>query len=986
MTASASTSSIFRSVLCLSILGLLWAGCGRSHIIGADILPEQCENGVDDDGDGLIDCNDPDCFTHPACKSTKPENCTNGIDDDGDGFIDCQDPDCKTHPSCKSKPPENCTNRKDDDGDGLIDCNDPDCFTHPGCTSNPENCTNGIDDDGDGLIDCQDPQCYNHPSCKKQEDCTNSIDDDGDGLIDCQDPDCKTHPSCGGPGKEICDNSKDDDGDGKIDCQDPDCKGHPACGGPGKEICDNGIDDDGDKKIDCSDPDCAAAPNCLVKKEDCTNKKDDDNDGKIDCLDPDCFKHPDCKTPGVEICNNGIDDDCDGKIDCDDSDCSWLPICQPGKEICDNKKDDDNDGAVDCDDPDCKNSPHCVTTLCKPTVDFGTIKPKGSKVTRTITNTGKADVYASPCAIPGGGEIVSKFNLSDKTDLKLEYKQDSGDHVFALFRAGVNEACNANSRGCFDPKSQASGSFSIKNLDKGLYYLIVEAFAKGLEGKVVVTLSTGSSTTKENCSNGIDDDNDGAIDCADLECTFHPSCANSLCKVDVNLGSLVVNGPAKTTQVNTGCHTNTYDLVCAAGGGGDRVVRFVMPSAAVLGVTVGQKGHHAFGLHRDQGPGTKCNASKGSCFQKTWPAFVIDYGTTEKGVYYYIVDEMKKCNGGPVNLSFKAYKNRGPELCSNGIDDDGDGLIDCMDPDCTGVVGCPGPVCIPDKKTGPLAPNSGSVTITVDTKTANNDQTVSCALGGGKDEVIEVELTKVTALKVSCSQTGDHVIGLFSKGKPRDPCDKTGLSCADPKTGPIGCNFYWGNMQPGTYYLVIEAFKPGSEGTFNITLRATPDTIQEICNNGIDDDGDGKIDCQDYNCATKPICMGKTCAPDQKLGILPGGGTPVNAAVTTKGAGDSETPSCSKGGGEDVVLGFTLKNKATLNVDFAQFGNHTFSVFSDKGTGYACDAAPVSCKDSLGKVSGTVSFGSLAAGQYFLVVDAVSAGSEGSAVLKLTAK
>ncbi|MCD6549284.1 hypothetical protein J7K41_01055, partial [Candidatus Micrarchaeota archaeon] len=30
--------------------------------------PENCTNGIDDDGDGLVDCNDPDCYGDPACR------------------------------------------------------------------------------------------------------------------------------------------------------------------------------------------------------------------------------------------------------------------------------------------------------------------------------------------------------------------------------------------------------------------------------------------------------------------------------------------------------------------------------------------------------------------------------------------------------------------------------------------------------------------------------------------------------------------------------------------------------------------------------------------------------------------------------------------------------------------------------------------------------------------------------------------------------
>ena len=57
-----------------------------------NIPPEDCSDQEDNDGDGLVDCQDEDCADHMACQP--PEVCDNGIDDDGDGLTDCQDNDC----------------------------------------------------------------------------------------------------------------------------------------------------------------------------------------------------------------------------------------------------------------------------------------------------------------------------------------------------------------------------------------------------------------------------------------------------------------------------------------------------------------------------------------------------------------------------------------------------------------------------------------------------------------------------------------------------------------------------------------------------------------------------------------------------------------------------------------------------------------------------------------------------------------------------
>ena len=98
---------------------------------------------------------------------TRPE-CADGIDNDGDGLVDHGEDlgcDSETDPSEKRPPTPGrwqlrCDDGVDNDGDGLVDYpSDPGCFSPAGSSKNPA-CADGLDNDGDGAIDHPaDPQC-----------------------------------------------------------------------------------------------------------------------------------------------------------------------------------------------------------------------------------------------------------------------------------------------------------------------------------------------------------------------------------------------------------------------------------------------------------------------------------------------------------------------------------------------------------------------------------------------------------------------------------------------------------------------------------------------------------------------------------------------------------------------------------------------------------------------------------------------------------
>ena len=95
----------------------------------------QCSDGIDNDGDGLIDLGgDPGC-TSPSDNSEVDNlpQCSDGIDNDADGAIDFPaDSGCDSATDNLESNHANtqCTDGVDNDNDGFIDFpNDPGCFS-----------------------------------------------------------------------------------------------------------------------------------------------------------------------------------------------------------------------------------------------------------------------------------------------------------------------------------------------------------------------------------------------------------------------------------------------------------------------------------------------------------------------------------------------------------------------------------------------------------------------------------------------------------------------------------------------------------------------------------------------------------------------------------------------------------------------------------------------------------------------------------------
>ena len=154
---------------------------------GAYGIPyELCYDGADNDSDGLVDCEDPSCFTYPTCvpvggaggEGGGPVANPGGAGGTGGYVIGTG--------GAYGIPYELwCNNGTDDDFDGRADCADPDCYDDEACWAaggqggmygipwggaagsgaQVEICDDGVDNDDDELVDCLDDDCSLSMEC-----------------------------------------------------------------------------------------------------------------------------------------------------------------------------------------------------------------------------------------------------------------------------------------------------------------------------------------------------------------------------------------------------------------------------------------------------------------------------------------------------------------------------------------------------------------------------------------------------------------------------------------------------------------------------------------------------------------------------------------------------------------------------------------------------------------------------------------------------
>ena len=891
--------------------------CAKIQACAVPPVPEtNCTNKIDDDKDGKIDCNDADCAkdaacttkcAHDLCVAGAPllagcDPCVQKVCDD-DGFCCGEfggtwDEVCVKSMTqlcgkqCGAAKESDCKNKVDDDLDGMVDCTDNDCAadlacaatgcvadgklacggsgTHsnggPGstnklatyaCADGPANNETGpeyaytfeAECDGaltvtvqktttktgfldlfvlDGAKGCAANTCLAHGLMNATSGTSAvTVKDAKKGqkyiaLVDgfaqfTGDFSLKVACGCAG-GKEVaCGDKLDNDGDTLADCADNDCAVTPLCTTATETVCADKIDNDKDGTVDCSDADCAKDLACqsTTTEQNCIDKVDNDKDAKIDCADTDCAKDLACTAPPAEAdCKNKLDDDKDGKIDCLDPDCAKDAACVVvGETNCTDKVDNDKDGKADCLDVDCIGNAACTCKGSYPLAcgasDSWTSAGFGS--TKVVNHYVCSDGIASNQT---GAEYTYDYTSQCDGTLTVTVTRKGTTAGFLdLFVLDAAKGCNGST--CLAHAAMinnvATKTLPVKKGQK--LFLTVDGYQNFAGAYDIKAACKCTLPPETKCANKLDDDKDGQIDCLDTDCAKDLACTATP-TAELNCTDKIDNDKdGKLDCLDTDC---AKDLACTA------------TPTAELNCTD----------KLDNDKDGKLDCLDTDCAKD---AACAPVGTVET-------------------------------KCTDKLDDDKDGKIDCADSDCVGKAGC---VCTATEALACGGQDKASNGGAGSTK-AVTDYTCGTSKYTGESGP-EYAYSYTASCDGLVTATVKREAGAFgfldlfvldaATGKP---CAGSACVAGALMLGDTTKVTFQGK-KGAKYALVVDGF---NNFTGNYTIGAScacalpPKEVN--CADKKDDDGDGKIDCLDTDCAGDPACAGaKDCKDD--LPLLCGG-------------------------------------------------------------------------------------------------------------------
>ena len=713
------------------------------------------------------------------------------------------------------------------------------------------------------------------------------------------------------------------------------------------EDCEDGVDNDGNDDVDCADSQCAAAPSC-----------DESN----------------VATYGADACGDSEDNDGDGLTDCRDDDCARASACQ--ETLCDDGLDNNQNGETDCEDAGCDASPACRAEGegCARSV---TLEPGVAQTfdTCVATNTASRASSASGCSSWSSNNAAPDrwftFTATVDAPYRVTLNEDDWDAVINV----VAGACPTGPvAACVAGRDGPEGSGVTFQATAGTTYrVIVDGWSDETDcGPASIELA---QLAPEACDDGVDNDQNGRIDCRDSACFGVGTCPLAPIGDDCRVPLAITSGTFSQT-FDTCEYTNTFVTASSVGTcqkmgtGGDLVASFTAPADGRFKVSfdTGSAGSGGTGyfdatltiVKSDTCPTaapTGClagtdidpeklyiNATAGETFQIFADAYGSGCGNATLSVTQLVpevcndnVDNdengQKDCADTACAASATCNERATAGGCSDGVSTDNDALVDCSDPDCIAdAAACPNGL-LGDSCLAPTAMTEGGAALTLDLcnytdrYVAVTDLSAGCKVGstdaGTKDAVVAFTPSTSGTFAARASVTSGNVLlhqttltACTPQGATRHLIPACVASKNDVSFGTTAERIDFDGVAGEPVYFILES---ASTTCGSVTFEVVP-VAPEVCTGGVDEDIDGAVDCYDSSCFGRDGCPNglpnDTCATAE---VVDGAGwsARVNTCSFTndfQGSGSFTSGCESHGSAGDAVVRVVAAEAGTYRV------------------------------------------------------------------------
>ena len=613
----------------------------------------------------------------------------------------------------------------------------------------------------------------------------------------------------------------------------------------------------------------------------CRDEVDNDGDDLIDLFDPGC-NSPD---------------------DADEADPDPLPECGDGI---------DNDGDQLTDypaDPECNAAgANREARLCQNDYsDIFELDDEGGSITVTFDEM-MTESFTDGCRANSGPESIVLLTLTEPSNVEVTFADPD-----APFSAYIRSTCDdvTSTIAC---NEDFGSPLRALNLEPGEYFIFIDAHQAD-EAVLPIDfpfIDVNVTSLVTECNDGIDNDGDMLIDLADLGCrrgndnseadpALTPICADGIDNDEdgqtdypadqscVAAGSRYEADACENIQAHatlgmdggivsidtTNLESNYNNASCGGSDtGGEQMIELQLDAPAQVDILLTNNDFDAVLFMRSDCEATEARSSCSDGFGDE----SLSYLRLERGRYMIFVDGFAQASGtGELSVTVNPLEQL---ACDDEIDNDGDNLVDALDPGCANAFdgdeadeattpacsdtidndedgqidypndsGCfaagsasENPVCNVPTPLYAIGQAGGMVTHSfID---GGNFFSNSCGQGEGLEAVIELTVDELSDIDLSITSASGLSLGSDVLLSLYNACDSTQseLACLNASSTRLPL------VEAGTYYLVVER-ADGVElptESWNMNFRFTS-RIGE-CNDEEDNDSDGLLDLNDPGC------------------------------------------------------------------------------------------------------------------------------------------